>query len=126
MPPGLWGFRTNMNRPFAIELFKKITNPRDKYWHLKYSNEINVDQYFLQEFLYKIVQSNVTSHDSFYCDTFGGIPFSIKRTAQYCYDGHYGCCNQTESNDYYLYFNKNIQKCNQLCIPSNHKWWAYC
>ncbi len=127
MPPGLWGFRIMMNREFSVELFKTITNPNNMNWHLKYYNESNIEQYFLQEYLYKIVESNVTSHDSFYCDTFGGLPFPSKRTAQYCYSSNYGCCKEFKSNNYYSYnFLSKIFECPLNCRPPKNKDWLFC
>lgn len=69
-----------------------------KQWYDNHRNTKQADQIFLKEYLWdtNIIKTNVTIHDSFYCDTLGDafgrtLPFPQKRPESfYCHLGGYG------------------------------------
>ena len=127
MPPGLWGFASGKNRQIGEEMFKLITDPNMIPWHAQHGHNSTADQVFIETNLLSIVQKNNTSHDSFFCNKFGGQPFPSKRTPEYCHVGGYGCCEISRKNNYYSrpFRSLNLQ-CPHMCRPKNHSDWFYC
>ena len=127
MPPGLWGFASLKNRLIAQKLFQIITDPNKKAWFIQYYNNKNIEKYFVLKNIIKYVRNNSTSHDSFFCNKYGGKPFPSKRTSEYCHIGSYGCCLNSETNNYYSHsFKSIIYQCPLICRPRNHSEWIFC
>ena len=130
MPSGLWGFASLKNRTVANTILEKIIPKpvQNKYpTYINLENSLADANKFIEEIFLNYVQKNVTIHDSFYCDSMGGVPFPSKRTFEYCFTGNYGCChNLTENNYYSEISNINIQMCNKLCRPIGHENWIFC
>jgi len=93
---GLWGFKTVQNRQLGFYIFDRMTNERMRKWYKNYRNIKESDQIFLKEYLWDIIKTNVTIHDSFFCETLGDkfgrtLPFPTKRPDTfYCHVGGYG------------------------------------
>lgn len=77
------------------------------------------DQYMLADYFWPIARKNSTTHDSFYCKTFGGKPFPTQRPDYFCHVGVVGCCDPNSKNKFFV--------CPEECRPKNHKNdWLYC
>ncbi len=133
---GLWGMQTNRGRDVANYLFKKLTDPNPAAWRMKHYNSDSFE-YEQQSFLAEIrgfMNRNLLVHDSFFCEGKLGVfrPFSVKRTAAYCFHTGepYGCCNKSKAeNDYYGQKDlgkEALEVCPSKCRPAKRKDWIFC
>jgi hypothetical protein len=139
IPPDLWGLDTEKNKKLANFMFRALTDPNPKGWHEKSLSNVNQAQTeFLDQFKFYI-DSDILSHDSFFCHLYKGNvrSFPVRRTAEYCLEisgKEYGCCANTNSNDYYnesgvrglLLASGHKRQCPKSCRPTEHKDWLYC
>ena len=106
--PGLWGYVTYANREISKNLFSLI---------LKYA----ADKRLLDKWFWPIFSKNITIHDSFFCDKYGGEPFPNQRDLDNCFVGQFGCCGSV--------LNRKLPKheCPKQCRPiSKVNDWSYC
>ena len=120
MLAGTWGFALNKSRAIANYIFNSIIDPYMKQWMKYYANVKQADQIFLRTYVWGLVKKNVTIHDSFNCDSLGGMPFPTQRSSYYCHVGGYGCCGPEFLNSSFPH------ECPYNCRPRDHKEWVFC
>ena len=95
----MWGFRSELNRKLASEIFSLMT---DQTLALKYNtklrNKKQGDQHFLKDYVFQLIENNSTIHDSYLCKKYKrSSPWPSKRKGD-CFVGNSMDCNETASD----------------------------
>ena len=118
---GLWGFAIKRNRLQAKELFKILTDKSiAKRYNLHRNKLYGRDQSFLSDFFFSFALKNSTTHDSFFCEKYGGMPFPTQRPKGNCYLGCHHCCLPNYQRS------KFGAICPEKCRPPEHQDWLSC
>lgn len=82
MLAGMWGFRNKMDRFLSKWIYSKLVSKKlSLYYNLKsHENYKGLDQEFLADYVYPLIYSHSTVHDSFFCrNYFNSKPFPTQR-----------------------------------------------
>lgn len=113
----MWGFRNSLNRELADQLFLKMIDKSVSKQYNKLKNKKGTDQNFLSKYVYPLVKSTATIHDSYLCKKYkDSIPFPSPREGA-CFVGLSGpnyCANRT------------MTECPKECRPKLHQDWITC
>jgi hypothetical protein len=116
IPGGMWGFFSARNRHLSYKIFRKILHPLNIFFYnYKKDSPKGADQIFLNDFVYNLIKSNSTVHDSFFCDVYGGEPWPTQRLGN-CFVGNPFECDVTAA----------FETCPIQCRPKNHIDWEKC
>lgn len=116
---GLWGAAPVRARRVLHDIFQPILIPVIAQ---RYNG--TGDQTFLTEYVWQRVKRRTLSFDSYFCQTFGGLPFPSQRPPGNCFLGCLRpCCLGTidkNKTDHY------VKPCPVDCRPKSHQDWTYC
>jgi hypothetical protein len=112
----MWGFFNARNRLLAYKIFRRILYPINTFFY-NHKNESpkGADQSFLNDYVYDLIKSNSTIHDSFYCHVYGGEPWPTQRLGN-CFVGNPFECDA----------NATFETCPVQCRPKDHIDWEKC
>ena len=113
----MWGFRPNLDRKTANNIYELILN---RELALKYNQNSlkGQDQYFLADKIYPLIRDNSIIHDSYLCNSYkDSEPFPTKRKGNCFVAFNELQCNETSSQFY---------ECPRNCRPKEHLDWLNC
>lgn len=118
---GMWGFYNSRNRALANQIFSKMIELSTSKLYNSNTNAKQMDQAFLSAYLYPLVKTDSTIHDSYLCEKYNeSRPFPTRRQGG-CFVGQnvqYGAleCEKKRMD----------RLCPEKCRPQEHQDWWYC
>jgi len=118
----MWGFYNERDRNLGKQIFKNLTDQliASKYHESGTETKDGPDQFFLHDYVYPIIRSRSTIHDSYLCKQYNDSePFPTERVG-FCYVAvHHNFIEKCATND-------TLNECPMLCRPVENKNWKYC